>query len=206
VLALSGDTGKPVSRGGGAVANDGAVLRAVARGDLTHFDAFVDRHKVGLLNYIHQRVRDAHRAEDLTQEVFLRAFQAAARGEYRGRADASAWLFAIARNCATDYLRTLQQSPSALQADMDDHPDNARDVQGRVPGGVQRQPRFRVDQVLAQLPPPQREVVALKVFADLSFREIAEVMDCPVSTAKARMGYALRRLAGLLSPGQGACK
>ena len=90
--ALPGDTGKPASHEGAAVANDGAVLRAAARGDLTHFDAFVDRHKVVLLNYIHQRVHDAHRAEDLTQEVFLRAFQAAARGEYRGRADASAWL------------------------------------------------------------------------------------------------------------------
>src|SRR4051812_1384201 len=74
---------------------DADVLRRVAAGDLAGFDTFVDRYKQRLFRHIHRRIRDLHRAEDLTQEVFLRLFRAARAGGYTGQARVVTWLFTI---------------------------------------------------------------------------------------------------------------
>ena len=90
---------------------DAEILAEIARGDLRRFDALVDRYKCRLLSYIGHRVADRHHAEDLTQESFLRLFRAARSGGYSGQASVSTWLFTIAENCATDYLRASGRRP-----------------------------------------------------------------------------------------------
>jgi RNA polymerase sigma-70 factor (ECF subfamily) len=85
---------------------DAAALARVARGDLSGFDELVARHKVRLFRHIRRRIADPHKAEDLTQEAFLRLFRAARDGGYSaGRARVVTWLFTIAANVVTDHLR-----------------------------------------------------------------------------------------------------
>lgn len=174
--------------------DDGAILRAINEGDLLHFDAFVDRYKGKLLRYIHHGVDDLHQAEDITQDVFLKAFRAAADGQYDGRASAAAWLFEIARNCVRDHLRGRAAEPAQLR--------NAGSVEPVAPP-ASRQPdserRWDAGDILDHLPAEQREVMALKVFGELSFRQIAEAVGCPVATAKSRMRYALVKVRELLA-------
>ncbi len=175
--------------------DDAEVLSEIARGELDRFDAFVDRYKGRLFAFIRQRVGDAHRAEDLTQDVFLRAFRAARRGGYDGRPNAGAWLFSIAHNCVTDYLRLLARRPVVVDA-------GAGDVPARSTEPARRDPlRSTVYAMLAHLPPEQREVVVLKAVGGLTFAEIAAVVGCPVPTAKSRMRYGLEKLRALLSEG-----
>src|SRR4051794_12896515 len=84
---------------------DAEILKQIANGDLSRFDDLVDRYKTRLFRHIHRRIRDPHRAEDLTQEIFLRLFRAARAGAYTGQARVVTWLFTIPGNCVTDHLR-----------------------------------------------------------------------------------------------------
>jgi len=174
--------------------DDAAILRQTARGDLSGFDAFVGRYRSRLISYVCQRLGDVHRAEDIAQEVFLRAFRAAARGGFRGKGSAAPWLFAIARNCVTDYLRARDQEVLPLPAD-------ATGVEGLAGGrgGSPSEDNCPAGDLLANLPEAQRDVVALKVLCGLTFAEIGEVVGCPTATAKSRMRYGLCKLRERLS-------
>jgi RNA polymerase sigma-70 factor (ECF subfamily) len=97
--------------------DDRAVLAEIASGQLDAFDVFVDRYKDRLYRYLRSQVSDAHAAEDLAQEVFLRVFRAAKLGHQATAVSAAPWLFTIARNCATDYLRLRYRRPPEAELD-----------------------------------------------------------------------------------------
>ncbi len=185
--------------------DDGEILDEIARGELEHFDSFVNCYKAKLFGYIRHRVRDAHWAEDLTQEVFLRAFRAGYRGAYLGRSNARAWLFTIANNCVIDFLRAERSRGMITQTQLrkgDGHsgPIAVREARTGNPaaGIIRSEDQARAEQLLAKLPEPQRIVVVLKVLSELRFGEIAEVLGCSVQTVKSRMRYGLDKLQQML--------
>ena len=181
-------------------ADDAAMLAAVHAGSTQAFDRLVERHKAPLLGYIRYRIGDAHAAEDLLQETFLRAFRAALRGSFEGRSTVKTWLFALATNCITDYQRSNARH-HAMHGDAN-APTAAHDPPSPGPDPAEAallaEEHRRLHGVLDRLPDEQREVVQLKVFGGLTFGEIAEVAGCPVATAKSRMRYALRHIRELL--------
>jgi RNA polymerase sigma-70 factor (ECF subfamily) len=182
---------------------DAQLLAEVARGDLGRFDVLVDRYKVRLTCYIRHRVPDLHHAEDLAQETFLRMFRAARADQYAGRASVATWLFTIADNCVTDYLRAVGRRPLALETDAGRRADRSLPgVLDTKPAGgsdpleaaSHREGQLRADALLAPLPDDQRRVVALKVLGGLTLSEIAEKMGCPVGTVKSRLFHGLRKI------------
>jgi RNA polymerase sigma-70 factor (ECF subfamily) len=188
---------------------DAAILAEVARSDFRRFDVLVDRYKVRLTAYLGHRVPDRHHAEDLAQEAFLRMFRAARMGGYSGRAAVfSTWLFTIADNCATDYLRASGRQPLALESDMAADPGDARaGAIDRFPSAdidpadaaAHRESQGRADALLASLPEEQRRVVALKILGGLTLSEVAAVVGCPVGTVKSRLLYGLRKIEALVT-------
>jgi len=170
---------------------DRRAMTQIAAGDLSGFDALVDRHKDRLFRHILRRVRDPHRAEDLAQESFLRLFRAARAGGYTAHARVVTWLFAIAGNCVTDHLRAEGRRSRLTLVSPADNVD-------RSPGpgdlAEQREMRDWAADLLAELPEPQRAVVELKVLDGLSFPDVAELLGCPIPTVKSRLVYGLRKL------------
>jgi RNA polymerase sigma-70 factor, ECF subfamily len=190
-----------------SASEDAQILAEVAQGNLRRFDVLVNRYQGRLINYIAQRVPDRHHAEDLAQEAFLRMFRAARMGGYSGQAQVSTWLFTIADNCATDYLRATGRHPVALESDLPrgDDPDPP-DMLARRPSpdadpaeaAVRRESQTRVDRLLASLPDQQRRVVALKVLGGLTFVEIAEAIGAPLTTVTSRMAYGLEKVRAII--------
>ncbi|MGA2031862.1 MAG: sigma-70 family RNA polymerase sigma factor [Thermoguttaceae bacterium] len=187
---------------------DAEILAEIAGGDLRRFDVLVDRYNVRLTAYLAHRVPDRQHAEDLAQEAFLRMFRAARMGGYSGRAAVSTWLFTIADNCATDFLRASGRQPLALESDMAIDPGDGRS------GALDRfssadldpadaaahcESQDRADALLASLPEEQRRVVALKILGGLTLSEVAAVVGCPVGTVKSRLLYGLRKIEALLA-------
>jgi RNA polymerase sigma-70 factor (ECF subfamily) len=186
-----------------SVASDAQLLAEVTQGNLDRFDVLVDRYKVRLASYIRHRVPDLHHAEDLAQETFLRMFRAARADMYSGRASVATWLFTIADNCVTDYLRAAGRRPLALETDADvraDSPSSGvldiKPAEGSDPmeAASHHESQLRADALLAPLPDDQRRVVALKVLGGLTLGEVAEVLGCPVGTVKSRLFYGLRKI------------
>jgi RNA polymerase sigma-70 factor (ECF subfamily) len=182
-------------------------MRQLLAGDEQAFHALVERYKLRLAGYIYHRIGDAHRTEDLTQEVFLRAFRAAQAGASFAGSSRSLgpWLFTVARNCVTDYLRAKQRRPLILAGD-----GKGALLDGEAPRGrgsdpasaaMHRESSERVAKLLQALPDEQREAIAMKVFAGLTFAEVADVAQQPIATIKSRVRYGLIKLQAMLMTG-----
>jgi RNA polymerase sigma-70 factor (ECF subfamily) len=191
-----------------ASAQDAEILAEIARGNLARFDVLVDRYKVRLMSYIGHRVADRHQAEDLVQETFLRLFRAARSGGYSGRASVCTWLFTIAENCTTDYLRASGRQPVRLETNTAGRAgDESRNLFDRRPAAdldpaetaSRRESQNRAEALLDRLPEEQRRVVALRVLGGLTLAEVAAVVGCPLGTAKSRLLYGLRKLEASLA-------
>jgi RNA polymerase sigma-70 factor (ECF subfamily) len=175
---------------------DEHLLAQIAGGVDDQFDLFVDRHKRPLMLFVYHRIGDVHRSEDLTQEVFLKAFTAARDGRWQAGGSVKAWLFSIARNAVTDYVRTRAHRVTVL-ANSDARPPTdapAPDDDGPLAAAVYAESARRVAALVRLLPPEQREVVALKVFGGLTFGELAAAVGAPEPTVKTRMQLAARKL------------
>lgn len=171
---------------------DPAIAERVARGDVEAFAVLVRRYARPLSAYLAHRVGDRHAADDLTQEVFLRAFRALSRGAYAGAASVKTWLFTIANNAAIDHHRYRARRPKTMsQGPSHDRPDASADP-AQLTERAEQADRARA--LIAELPEPQRQVVTMKLFGQLSFAEIAEVLGCPVATARSRMRYGLMKI------------
>lgn len=176
-------------------------MEKYCEGDARAFEVLFKRHSSALFNFILRHVGDRTRAEELLQESYLRVI----RGQkgFRGQSKFVTWLYTIGRNQCIDHLRRMkhrktQSLDQALfgeeeqgQKLMDRVPDNAPAVDRRV---MNKQLRLRMEQAVSDLPDEQREVFLLREVSNLSFREIADIVDCPENTVKSRMRYALERL------------
>ena len=177
---------------------DAAALGRIARGDFGAFDELVDRYKHRLFSHVRRRVADPHKAEDLTQEIFLRLFRAARGGSYAsGRARVVTWLYTIAGNVVTDHLRAEGVRASVRQAREEIEPSDPHDV------AAAREGESRVRRLLLELPEAQRTVVELHVLDGLSFTDVAELVGAPVPTVKSRLVYALRKLKRSMNDARG---
>lgn len=166
------------------------LVRRCQRGDPQALAQFAAQVQGPLFGYLCRMVGDRGRAEDALQDTLLRALRALPG--WRPEGSFEGWLFTIARNCAMDILR---ERPMA-SLDSEDRPGDA------IPG-ENEPPEERVDrailtermrEALAGLPPEQREVVSLRIYGGLAFKEIARLVGCPINTALGRMRYALLNL------------
>ena len=160
-------------------------------GDRAAFDVLVRRHQKGMWRLIRRYVKSDADAADVTQLAFLRAFRGLAG--FRGTATVRSWLYRIAINCALSWLRDhRREQPAEISEDAltDDNPAPAQLAAG--------DDRARLRAAIAQLPPKQKLVLELRVFDDLSFKEVSDLADCSENTAKVNFHYAVKRLRDIL--------
>jgi RNA polymerase sigma-70 factor (ECF subfamily) len=169
---------------------DGALLERWHGGDGDAAGLLVHRHQASVLGFLVSMGVDRALAEDLLQETLLRALSRLDRYHEQGRF--RALLFRIARNLWADHHRSRRggTTDAALEA-MPAPEDLERDA-------IEGERTERLHRALAALPDAQREVVLLHYYSGLSFREIAEIQDCPLGTCLGRMHYALRHLRKLV--------
>lgn len=179
---------------------DEQLVSAYANGDNEAFDALLLRHKQRLFSYIYQMVRDSDLADDIFQETFVKAITTIKQGRYNDLGKFSAWLYRIARNLAVDSFRA-DKSEGLVSTD-----DAGYDVLNRrelaedtiEDAIVDLQIEEDLHRLVEELPDLQREVLVMRFYRDLSFKEIAELTGVSINTALGRMRYAilnLRRLA-----------
>jgi RNA polymerase sigma-70 factor (ECF subfamily) len=184
----------PVLAGARAVTPDDPDHELAARfrdGDRAAFDLLVRRHQKGIWRLVRRYVKSDADAADVTQLAFVRAFRGLAA--FRGSATVRSWLYRIAINCALSWLRDhRREQPTELAEDalIDANPAPAQLAAG--------DDRAQLRRAIEQLPPKQKLVLELRVFDDLSFKEVAELADCSENTAKVNFHYAVKRLRDIL--------
>lgn len=166
--------------------SDNDVIQMVRNGDRKAFSLLVRRHQRSLLRLSVRFVKDMDVAEDVVQESFIKAYERLA--SFEARSTFRSWLFQIAINTAKNKLRSRRDETS----DIDSVPlaVAARAETGLLHNAVATLIQKHVD----ELPFKQKTALTLRIYEDLSFKEIAEIMDCPYDTAKANYRHALMRL------------
>ena len=170
---------------------DHELVEQFRNGDRRAFDVLVRRHQKGMWRLVRRYVKSDADAADITQLAFVRAFRGVTG--FRGTASVRSWLYRIAINCALSWLRDhRREQPAEIGEDalVDDNPAPAQLAIG--------DDRAQLRKAIALLPPKQKLVLELRVFDDLSFREVAELADCTENTAKVNFHYAVKRLREIL--------
>lgn len=141
-------------------------------------------------------VHQSHLAEDLTQDTFIKAIQSLKRGQYSDDNKFGSWLIRIAHNIVIDHFRRSKQRQELLSSNYDyDLFATARFSEANVEQRmVYGQVLADVRSLLNELPMEQREVVLLRYYGDLSFKEIADLTNVSINTALGRMRYAIMNM------------
>lgn len=189
-----------------ATVPDEEVVSRILAGEEDLLAELVRRYQRRLLAHLFRVVGDREEALDLTQEIFLRVFQALPR--FNAQFKFSTWIFRIASNAGIDYLRKrrvrtipLEATPSAE----DDRPPREYASSEPDPQAVLRntERREKIATEIAMLPPEFRDLIALRHFSGLSYEEIAAVKKMPLGTVKNKLFRARavlkERLAGELT-------
>ncbi len=170
--------------------SDDSLMVAVQEGDLDKMGILFQRHHGHVYGYLCSLTGKSHAAEDLTQDVFLRALKY--RHSFKSQLKFASWLFRIARNAYYDWARREGRNLTVL-----DDPDHYHEEPSltREDIGFGRQNDLDLlRQALDNLPEAKREVILLSRFQGLKCEEIAHVLDCKLGTVKARIFRALQAL------------
>ena len=163
-------------------------------GNYRAFDLLLSRNQSKLFSYILFVVHDRKTAEDLFQETFVKAIVRLQDGSYTASGKFGAWMMRIAHNVVMDWYRDMS-SRHIVEVTKDNDLSNmgGDDVlEGNIEGRyVNTQVMADVRRLIDTLPPIQREIVFMRYFQELSFKEIAELTNVSINTALGRMRYAI---------------
>ena len=178
------------------VLSDQVLLNHYLSGDQSAISKLIERHSRRVRDYINMMVKDRDVADDIFQETFIKAVRVIDEGRYTDNGKFLSWILRIAHNQVIDHFRAQRQNKSVSEAEA------GYDVLGTlklaertiedsmVCDQIERDVRALVE----LLPEEQREVVIMRYFSGLSFKEIAEQTDVSINTALGRMRYALINL------------
>jgi RNA polymerase sigma factor (sigma-70 family) len=165
-------------------------MLAVRDGDLDRMGELFERHHGPLYGYLAKLTGNRTAAEDITQIVFQRMLKY--RHTYRDQGSFTAWMYHLARRCATDHFRKTSSAPVAVDpSQLEEHPDESCRADESA---ASRDDHALLHRALGRLDRDEREVLLLSRLQELSFAEVAAILECSVGAARVRAHRALRAL------------
>lgn len=182
---------------------DLAIVKRIQGGDEVAFNLLVRKYQHKVANLISRYVYDSGEIEDITQEVFVKAYRAI--GGFRGDSAFYTWLYRIAINTAKNHLVAQSRRPpntdvEAQDAELTDAGQNLRDVGTPESNLLSRELAQRVAKAVRELPEELRTAITLRELEGLSYEEIATVMECPIGTVRSRIFRAREAIDKQLEP------
>jgi RNA polymerase sigma-70 factor (ECF subfamily) len=180
--------------------SDYELIQRFIKGEQFCFDQLIHRHKNKVFAYISLYIRDQALAEDLFQDTFMKVIQSVKAGKYQDNGKFISWVMRIAHNLIIDHFRKIKQMNTVSNDDYESDLFNSRKLaEDTVEDNmIKRQILKDVRKMISMLPHDQREVVILRHYAGLSFKEIAAITDVSINTALGRMRYALINMRKLM--------
>ena len=172
---------------------DYELIQRFIKGEQSCFEEIIHRHKNKVFAYISLYIRDQALVEDIFQDTFLKVIQSVKSGRYYDNGKFLSWVMRIAHNLIIDHFRRMKQINTMSNDDYESDLFNTRKLaEPNIEENLVRiQIKKDVRKLINQLPDDQREVVILRHYAGLSFKEIADLTDVSINTALGRMRYAL---------------
>ncbi len=182
---------------------DQQLIHQFKNGETEAMETLVLRHKDKLYTSIFLLVKDKYLAEDLFQDMFIKVIDTFRNNRYTEEGKFLPWAMRIAHNLCVDHFRRVKRTPTIKTSDNHDifevlnfSNENAEEKM------MKNQSYDRIRRMLDLLPEEQREVIVLRHYADLSFKEIASLTNCSINTALGRMRYGLINMRKMMTEKQ----
>ncbi len=180
--------------------SDQDLVKLYIGGDESVIEELLRRHKSKIFTSIYLLVKDQYLAEDIFQDAFIKVINTLRSGRYNEEGKFLPWVMRIAHNLVIDYFRKEKRTPTITSADGTDvlnliqvHEESAEERM------LREQTHVDLRKMIHHLPDEQKEVLIMRHYADLSFKEIAELTDVSINTALGRMRYALSNLRKMMN-------
>ena len=183
--------------------SDEDLMMDCKKGDMSAFELLVRRYQDAIINYIYFSINDYHRAEDLAQETFLRVFKNASR--YEVKASFKSWLYTIATNLTRNEIRNRARRNTYFLEDLVDENEDVYHSVYMIDEGLQpdllleRKERQQiVKKAIKMLPENQCTALTLVTYQELSYEEIAEILNCSIGAVKSLIHRARQNIKDIL--------
>ena len=178
------------------ILSDKQLVDSYRNGNVASFELLVERHQNKVFSYILMLVKDRQLADDIFQDTFLKIIRTIKAGAYKEEGKFIQFAMRIAHNLIIDHFRKSQRLPMADSVNKDyDLIDNAKitdlSIEDKI---VTEQVYDDIRKMIEYLPDEQREVLNMRMYADMSFKDIAEATNVSINTALGRMRYAIINL------------
>ena len=183
--------------------DDAALVQDYINGNERALELLIKRHKLRIYNFIYSKVFDRDTAEDIFQETFIKVIKTLKRGLYNEEGKFLPWVMRIAHNLVIDFFRKNNRIPTfdnneefdIFQLISDGNPTAEKTM-------IEEQVVEDLQNLIVQLPDDQKDVLTMRLYKDMSFKEIAESTGVSINTALGRMRYAIINLRKMIDENQ----
>ena len=179
--------------------DDALLVSNYVNGCEKSLEVLINKHKFKIYNFIYSKVLDRDNADDLFQETFIKVIKTLKKGVYNEEGKFLPWIMRIAHNLVIDFFRKNKRFPTfdknqnydIFQLIKDDNPSIERHL-------IDKQILNDLQKIVVKLPEDQKEVLNMRLYKEMSFKEISEVTGVSINTALGRMRYAIINLRKLI--------
>lgn len=179
--------------------SDGILLKNYIDGDESALAILIERHQAKVYGFIYSKVGDTTISDDIFQDTFIKVIKTLKTNAYNEEGKFLPWLMRIAHNQTIDFFRKNKKMP--MQRETEEYSifnfmsDSAQNIEGKL---IEFQVEKDLKRLVESLPEDQREVLKMRFYDDLSFKEIADITGVSINTALGRMRYAVINLRKLI--------
>lgn len=175
--------------------SDAELVQAFIDGPTSSLETLIHRYKDKIYTGIFMLVKDQYTAEDIFQDTFLKIIRTMQAGRYAEQGKFLPWAMRVAHNLCMDHFRKVRQQVPVTLSDGTDLAELLGGTEDNASTAMEkRQTHNTIRQLIERLPEEQREVIVLRIYADLSFKEISDLTSVSINTALGRMRYGLINL------------
>ena len=182
---------------------DALLVKNYVAGDEKSLSTLINRHQSKIYGFIYSKIQDRDICDDIFQDTFVKVIKTLKTKSYNEEGKFLPWVMRIAHNLIIDYFRKSKKMP--MHRDNDEYSifslisDTSPNVESRI---ITEQIELDLSRIIDELPDDQREVLVMRIYQDLSFKEIADLTGVSINTALGRMRYALLNLRKVIDKNQ----
>ncbi|MQP52632.1 MULTISPECIES: RNA polymerase sigma factor [unclassified Flavobacterium] len=182
---------------------DAVLVKNYIGGDESALSTLIQRHQSKIFGFIYSKVNDRDLSDDIFQDTFIKVIKTLKSHSYNEEGKFLPWVMRIAHNLVVDHYRKAKKMP--YQRDTEEYSvfnymtDNVLNIEGQM---ISEQVASDLNKLLEELPEDQKEVLVMRMYQDLSFKEIADLTGVSINTALGRMRYALLNLRKIIEKNQ----
>lgn len=182
---------------------DAVLVKNYISGDESALSSLINRHQSKIYGFIYSKINDRDLSDDIFQDTFIKVIKTLKSQSYNEEGKFLPWVMRIAHNLVVDHFRKAKKMP--YQRETEEYSifnymtDNSLNIEGQI---ISEQVESDLAKLLDELPADQKEVLVMRMYQDLSFKEIADLTGVSINTALGRMRYALLNLRKIIEKNQ----